>query len=50
LEGSLALDDRWIASPLARSRLIAAGVMMFCLLAMIAIVWLAPATNLPGSF
>jgi hypothetical protein len=44
------LNDRWTENPLARSRLIAVGVMMFCLLAMIAIVWLAPAANLPGSF
>jgi len=42
------LDDRWLASPLGRSRLIAAGIMVFCLIAMFLIVRLGPGSELAG--
>lgn len=44
------MDGNWIASPLGRSRLIAAGVIFICLAAMAAIVRFGPNSGLTGIF
>jgi hypothetical protein len=44
------LVDRWIASPLGKSRLVALGVTLLCLMAMIAIAYSESIGALPGIF
>ncbi len=44
------LVERWLASPLGKSRLIAFGITMICLMAMIAIAYSESIGMLPGIF